>query len=286
MTSVNVRYSIPQVLALRDKLATSLEFDLHSDGTPEFVNAVVEQWSKLLPRQIPLETLRESLWHWCNEELTAELVKSTAWRLAGNLRRLRSGVSVSPWCRQPYDEWVPVQVLKMQPRKSRGGKRGQYVTYQVLAGLAAGMKLSAVWSHSFLSVVAQRVGFSKPWGVYPFQHPWQLVSLRMRVLIARARSLQEPEFQQVEDEIAQSLLEYNRALLRARSPAHRQCPRNYTHPCYGCHIGYNNQLCPLSSHPENWLQGLCSNCHKLSWFDQERSSSLCVDCLERKAYGY
>lgn len=282
---INRRYNIPQILKTRDRLLATVEWDLHGAGTPEFILQLAKLWHPILAKYCSFELLKECLWCLHGQELSPELMRLTAWRLAGNLRSLQLRRPVHPWQRQPADEWVPVQIVSMIPRLSRKEIPGQWVELKVLAGSPAGLSIERFWSNRVIALLARRLGFTAPWGSHPYRHPWELVSFRFRVLISPEFTVEgKPGFREIEEKPPAGLMNHNRRLIKLRDPRHRDCPMDYKHPCHFCQIGYTNPLCPLSSHAESWLAGDCDECGKLGWFDRHRSSRLCVSCLTKAAY--
>jgi len=185
--------------------------------------------------------------------LTPVVIERTAWRLAANIERLQDGIAVPPWDSQEYREWVPLQVRQYDPHRTQGGRYGGMFYLRVLAGTPCPLTIRTFWSTEFCGVLARRVGFTARWRQYPFRRLDELVNLRLLGLIdPQECKLNKPGFREVF--VTNSLLKWNRGIIRQRFRVNWKCPNNFTHPCFECPIGYAE--CSAATHPKTIrLQG-------------------------------
>ncbi len=233
-----------------------------------------------LPSGATGDAVFESVRYLAGKELTANEALRLAWRLAGNMPRLREGQAVGPWSAQPVNEWVPLQVLRAVPGRNSRDHRGTELSLRVLAGSPCPMRINAFWKRKAIRFVAYRVGFSR-WrdGTYPFQKAQQLVGLRFMGLIEAERSRTRPEFHELE--CPQSYVNWNRnEVLRLRLRVDQNCPNGWVHACHNCVVGYDE--CVAGTHKENYEVGTCNQCgHVGVFFDPEDHSLHCINCTTR-----
>lgn len=230
-----------------------------------------------LPAGTHYDTVFESVRYLAGVQLTELEAMRLAWRLAGNLDRLRNGMSAPPWASQQSDEWVPLQVLKYVPDINAKRRRGYTVTFRVLAGTPAPMKITTFWGMPACKYVAFRVGFSKPWGSYPFSRVSDFVGLRLYGLINAAKSRGTPVFHDIE--CTPGLQQWNRNnVLKLRFRVKQQCPRNYSHACHQCAIGCDQ--CPAATHPVTYTIGRCGHCGKdeVLFDPDDKTTTYCITC--------
>ena len=237
-------------------------------------------------RGIPDEALRRTCDPLAGRALTAALKKEFAWRVAGNLPRLKAGLPAYPWSAQRDWEWAPLEVtaaaLRAVPRKAGPPKAGCEYTLRALAGTYCPGTIRKWWSLDQARFVAGEIGFSAPWGRLPYAHAYQLVGLRFLALLDPNRSGDRPAFQRVAP--AASLLAHNRRVLQVRCRA-EPCPRGYLHPCHRCAAGYgkrNESPCPHAVHALEYVAKSCGGCGRDGApFDPEWPGDLCVECATK-----
>ena len=235
---------------------------------------------RVLPDGATRDAIFESVRYLAGRQLTHVSAYQLAWRLAGNLPRLREGHPVGPWSVQHEDEWVPVQVLRCFPARDNRDRLGNEFSFRVLAGSSCPMRIRAFWKKRVVRFVAARVGFSQPWGDYPFHKAEQLVGLRFLALVEVAKSRSLPEFHEIE--CPQSLIDWNRKnVLRLRlRVGGEKCPQGWRHECHRCAVGYEE--CPAATHRLNYEVGSCTQCgHDNVPFDPEEESLYCISCNRR-----
>lgn len=235
---------------------------------------------KTLPADVTPDSVFESVRYIAGQPVTDVLAYQVAWRLAGNIPRLREGKPVTPWSVQHEDEWVPVQVMRCFSARDSRDRAGHEFSFQVLAGTPCPMLIRSFWRSRVIRYVAYRVGFSSSWNDYPFQRPEQLVGLRFLAYIQQALSRSLPEFHEIE--CPQSLVSWNREhVLRLRLRVKGQkCPQGWRHECHRCAIGYEE--CPAGTHALNYTVGNCNQCGNANApFDPEEHGLYCITCNQR-----
>lgn len=275
-------YSISRILSLRNQL-------LRSPALTDRLNKIItsKEWCNLVDifdvefqQRVPYSVLQESLQHLCNTKLTAELLKQTAWRLAGNFKKLTAGTAVYPWKFQKYDEWVPVQVISVYPEK-KFDKFVYKLSCRILAGSPCPLISPVFWDWRRCSFRSQLFGFSKPWGKMPFQHPVELTNCRMTMLVSAAKSGDKPYLDKGCENESTSIVAYNKKLLKCRARLGGfVCPENFSHACFSCPIGYDR--CIAGTHPDTYITRFCDICRRDSLFDPAYSLKFCVSCGQRQ----
>lgn len=280
-------YPLARIFGYRDKLLNSAKVrrclgqTLRGEDFSEFVTQI----HRLLPKGIPKDLVFDSLQYLAGTRLSERELEDLSWRLAGNLRRLRNLRPVQPWFTQAQQEWVPVQVLSGQPyRTKRYGKPGMIFQLQILAGSPCPLTIDHFWSRGFCRLIASRIGFSAPWGDYPFLSEYQLVSTRLYVLVDPEKSVGgKPGFNQVKETQPGGILSWNKELLKLRARRGGfTCPQNYpaAHRCFQCHVGMDQ--CPAATHEETFVRKPCRKCQRSNWHDTA-DDRICVDCNAREA---
>ena len=245
------------------------------------LDVFTRELQRTLPNGISFDTLFESVRNLAGVSLTRQSAVRLAWRLSGNLKLLKAGTAVPPWTTQFCDEWVPLQILRIERTRNSYNKVGYNASCRVLAGTPATMKIQHFWNVKATSAIACKIGFSQPWGKYPFKGGYSMVGLRILGLIEARRSRSQPSFFQVS--CPASMLKWNRdnvLKLRCRADGLR-CPNNYRHECTKCAIGYDR--CPAGTHFRTYRIGTCSRCAtENSLFDPEDIMPDCVECMRKE----
>lgn len=227
-----------------------------------------------LPQGITYDQIFESVRYLSGRSLTDVDAIRLAWRLAANIPALRAGRPVAPWTVQHVDEWVPLQVLRVQKTRNSKDKIGYEVTTRVMAGTPAPLKIISFWGVRVVRFVAFKVGFS--WKQYKFTKCADLVGLRFYGLIEAARSRGKPEFHEIE--CPDSMVKWNRDnVLRLRMRVGMKCPVGFTHQCHQCAYGYDR--CPAGTHAKTFTVGPCAGCgNQEAAFDPDEIHPHCVQC--------
>lgn len=235
----------------------------------------------ILPSGATYDAVFESVRYLAGRRLEPLEAYRLAWRLAGNIPTLRTGRSVLPWAIQQEDEWVPLEATRAVLSKDYRGRPGYDFVFRVLAGSPCPMKIRAFWRSGVAHYVSRQVGFSAPWGKYPFARATQLVGLRLIGRIEAERSSVRPEFHEIE--CPQSMGNWNRInvlRLRLRVDGER-CPRGWPHACHRCALGYDQ--CPAATHYRTYEKGSCEGCMLPDQlFDPEDPSPHCNSCARRE----
>lgn len=272
------RYNIANVFKLRKKILEDLDVIGFLDATPagmdfdEFVGLL----HRLLPKRIPRETIYDSCMALVGEKLTKQVLDDLAWRLAGNVRRLRNGHPVLPWDGQMDLEWVPVQVLEVGIAASRRGKVGGSFLLKVLAGQSCPNEFHTFWTKKFCHTFARNLGFSR-WnsGPHPLDDVRQMVNFRFYASIVPETSVLKLE--QITE--SSSFRDWNANYLqrRKRTTGKFDCPRDFHLElrCHHCFVGQDE--CAVSLHPTTYFKWDCPECCQEKWFEDERDT-ICVDC--------
>ena len=240
------RYNLGRIEKLRKQLLndTFIEYYglvLDSDWWPSLARDIKRAiGGKLCPA-----VLEDSLRTVMGIAFTEEVARQLAWRLAGNLDRLREAEPVHPWIRQYAEEWVPVEVLEGVSGRDMRERLGATFTLQILAGSACPIVVSKFWTMRLVHYMSRRLGFSAPWGSMPMGHIIEIVKLRFFVLLTPERSRDAPGFEHLS--CPSSLVKYNQHIIGMRRRLDWQCPSGYTHHCFQCAVGYDE--CPAGTHP-------------------------------------
>lgn len=275
------RYSVPAILKLRDRLCQRLipRYSPLALGGSE-VELFADELAALLPKSVLLPALMDTVRQLIGTELTPEFLRDFSWRLAGNLASLKEGRTVVPWRSPGIEEWVPMQVLRVDPAPDYRGKGGRHtLRLRILAGSACPLLISKTFSKESLVVASRHFGFSKYQGQHPYLAAQLMTSLRFYGLLDPAKSRRDlPGFFQIR--CPPGCLEHNTEILRIRFRTHgKTCPRNYQHDCHQCAIGY--ETCPGGTHRKDLMERLCDTCGKIAWFDPELPPEKCIGCWRR-----
>jgi len=242
------RYNLKRVFQMRDKLSNDkltefLGFSPSGGHFDDLVNAVSDEFPRVRHRVI-----RDSMEYLAGTLLTEVELKRLAWRLAGNITRLRDGIPVLPWHAQHELEWMPAQILSWQHEHTPGRKPGSRYTMRVLAGTACPMKLTTFMSRGLCHMIARRAGFTSLRHAYPFDHQSALVNCRLWALVDPERCYEgRPGFQ--EFGCSPGLIKWNKDILKMRNrKGGFSCPYGYEHRCFKCAVGYLE--CPAATHRE------------------------------------
>ena len=257
---------------------------MSADTFQEFVDV----WLKLLPGGVPRETLITSLAPLASSALDEAGLVRMCWRFAGNVSALRARNPVAPWRTQHQDEWVPLDVIEVLPRRSPKGKAGADFTCRILAGSPAGLITTTFLTSEFCHWISPKMGFSRSNKDLPFHAAHQWTRLRFLGLLRTEKSLTEPRFSEVA--IPASVRSYNHGIIKKRARKGFVCPKGYTHACHVCPVGYSE--CPLGTRPRTLTKQFCPSCDKVSYFDPSATGiDMCVSCyykyrLRRQRHGH
>jgi hypothetical protein len=279
------RVNLARVFADRRDLYTKIWDQLHDGDRPagrDFAWLVADVMEVLGGRGIGRRVVEDSLAVLIDRPLTEPLVRETAWRLAGNVPRLRRGLPVYPWAGQDAPEWVPLQLTAAILAVNARGRRGCDFGAIALAGSYCPGKLDRWWSREQCGFLARELGFStSPSGKMRYQHPYQLVGLRLLGLFEPERCRDgRPGFHRIA--ATSALVAHNKRVLRRRFRID-PCPYNFIHDCHRCAIGYKGAAgCPAATHARTYVAAACPGCGQADMpFDLDLPGTLCVACATR-----
>jgi hypothetical protein len=244
----------------------------------QFLDELVGRVVQLLPDDVSHDTVFESLRYLSGQQLTDNTSLVAAWRIAGNVQRLRSDVPAPPWATQAEREWTPVEFIAGKPYRNQYNKLGTLFSFRVMAGSPCPMKIQAFWSDALCRAMARRIGFSAPWYSYPYRHPMEFVRLRCVVLIEPRLSRVEPQFRDLLETQPSSIVTHNRKILKVRKHIQR-CPHGWTHSCHKCVVGY--QQCVGGVHRLDYVKRACLVCGQEDYFDDDLATDRCINCQHR-----
>lgn len=300
-------YNIERILKTRAELRLALVTGFnHCTPRGEEFTRLVQTVLAFLPKEFTRDESRrsfveDSLRHLAGRRMTPELADDTAWRIAGNVPRLKYR-PVPPWQVQRIREWVPLAVTACWRRKVRQSLGSTY-TFRVLAGSPCPRRVRKWLSQGMCRLLACGAGFEVRRHLrevrYPYQAPQQLVGFRLYGLVDPALCGRDPGFTfplavdgtgrvRLEQRVFPSgVRAWNRLQLRRtfRVDPGFTCPQGHppSFPCHFCPVGYLE--CEAGKHKHNWTSGFCQRCQRAdSWFDEELPSDVCVDCFNRDAY--
>lgn len=272
------RISLHDIFTLRRRIWEGIAEFAGCIPTGDTADHLTARLQELLPRAQEL-ALRRTIQCLPPTELSVKDVYTLAWRLAGNEKLLAAGGPATPWEPPGVAEWVPVQVLATRTHlKFHGGRRtrGIQLRLKALAGTCCTMTLSAWWSEKLVRFLECRLGFTRARGRRPRRDLTELTLLRFWVFVDPDRSAQRPRFQAVG--CPPSLRTYNADIISRRRRIQWACPRNFSHECYQCPIGYRD--CDVATHPHDFVWRVCGRCGAEQWHDEdpEWPATVCVQC--------
>lgn len=226
-----------------------------------------------MPPTVSRDALFESLRVFAGEQMSRKMAFEMAWRLAGNIDRLIEGRPVLPWNRQIYNEIVPVRVEYMRPEKRKDNSG--YVLYcRALAGSPCPTVFPKFFSKRSCNAMARTLGFSAPWGLYPFKDPMYFVNLMFFAHIEAEKSKETPFFHEIS--CSSGLKSENKPRIEVRTRA-KPCPQRFQHQCAQCPIGYDR--CPAGIHPKSLVKRPCTKCNADGFFEpDDEDSQVCMNC--------
>lgn len=237
------------------------------------VNDLCNDIMSEMPPMVSRDALFESVRVLAGIQMSRKMAFEIAWRLAGNVDQLIDGRAVLPWTRQIRNEIVPVRVEHMRPEK-RKDTVGYMLYCRALAGSPCPMLFPKFFSKRSCNGIARTLGFSAPWGLYPFKHPMYFVNLMFFAHIEAERSHETPFFHEIS--CSSGLKSENRPRIEVRTRA-KPCPEKFQHQCAQCPIGYDR--CPAGIHPKSLVKRPCDKCHSDGFFEpDDEDSRVCMNC--------
>jgi hypothetical protein len=266
-------FSYVRVRERRDKICTRA---LRPYIDANIIGATVYDICKDIMAEMPATVVETALYDsirvLAGTKLTQQVAADLAWRLAGNVEKLIDGQPVLKWAQQLGDEIVPVVVEGVRPFK-RKNSPGFLFTCRVLAGSPCPMVITQFFSRGSCSAISRTLGFSAPWGAYPYSTALHFVNLLFFAHIDAARSREMPFFAKVS--ASSSMLKANRKLIEVRCRA-KPCPDQFEHGCSFCWFGYDQ--CEFATHARTYETRPCSACNTEGFFDPKDTGDVCVRC--------
>lgn len=271
-------FSYIRIRNCRDRLASrALRPYVDATITGDTLRDVCRDILSELPDSVSQPAVFDSVRALAGTKLTKRVAGALAWRLAGNIERLKNGQPVLPWTRQIEDELVPVRVENVRPYK-RKNTFGYLFDCRALAGSPCPMLFTQFFSQNSCRAISQTLGFSAPWGAYPYTTAMHFVQLFFFAHVEAAKSRETPYFSTVS--VSSSMFRDNRTLIEVRTRA-RPCPEQYEHSCIHCWIGYDQ--CQYATHPHTYVTRFCASCNSDGFFDPNDSGLMCNRCRHRSA---
>jgi hypothetical protein len=273
-------YNIPSVVKLKELISHNLDIigfeqtELRAGRLEDFMELLAE----LLPERIPRDTLNASCEYLLGQVLTEDMLQELAWRLAGNLKRLRQGLLVLPWSGITEPEWMPVQVVQVDFDVTRRGHPGGLFTLQFLAGQACPSEIQVTWPRSYCHVLAPRMGFTKfARSKHPFRDVSEFNNLRFLVLVQPGEA--EIKFEEIGVPGSAKAWNQRYIKMRARTLKGFKCPRKLPQdkPCFRCYFGQDR--CGAAVRPATLIKLLCPQCDFVKYFDPEQPE-VCIECYQ------
>lgn len=270
-------FSYERVKTRRDKVfQTALRPYLDAKLSGDTVNDVCNDILACLPDTVSRSALFESIRVLAGITLAHKDAKALAWRLAGNIDKLVDGIPVLPWTQQIEDEVVPVIVENIRPIRKRK-QFGFLFACRALAGSPCPMLFTEFVSSRSCAAISRTLGFSAPFGPYPYSSPLQFVNLLFNAHVEAARSHAMPSFITVT--ATSGMIRANREKIEVRCRA-KPCPSGFEHPCTSCSVGYDQ--CEFAVHPVSYVVRVCPACQADGYFDPAESSLECMRCRQHK----
>jgi hypothetical protein len=266
-------FSLSRMLKRRDQLFLHairpyIAARIVGDTIRDITNDIAQQ----LPETVSRDALFESMRVLAGATLSQRDAKDLAWRLAGNIDRLIAGNPVLPWVRQVANEVIPVRIERVRYEKRRD-LQGFMLFCRALGGSPCPTIFPNFLSITSCRAISRTLGFSAPWGNYPYTTPLHFVNLVFFAHIEADKSNETPYFREVS--CTSGLRTENKERIAVRTRA-RTCPRRYTHDCVKCWVGYNE--CPAAIYPRTLVQRECANCASVSYFEPDDESTICISC--------
>ena len=274
-------FNLKRIFQLRTAIYDAIRLDLAGiELYNHDVKNLGDRMLRLMPGPISQITMFESVRVFERQILNDAELRTFAWRMAANADRLRAGMPVTAWRSPGIEEWVPVQVMRVEPfRTSKSGTGRVLFTLRVLAGTAAALEIQKPFKVNSLPVIARAIGFTSRHRRYPYQTYFHFVGLRFLVKLDPAKATDAaPSFFHVHG--ANNLIAFNRRILAVRL-RRKPCPRRFNSPCKTCAVGYMH--CDFAVHKFDFVSITCSSCRQPGWSDPERSTTLCLKCHTTQA---
>jgi hypothetical protein len=263
------RLSLSRVFKQRDKLLQTIRPYTGFSITGRTLKDLTDDVYRMLPDCVSHDAVFETCRTLAGLQLDKKTAAEFAWRVAGNIELLVDAIPVIPWTRQIADEWMPIQVTRVDAATLRNN-HGYLFECRTLAGSYCPGVFSQYMSRASCSAISRRVGFSKN---CPYTNGLYFTNLRFWGFIEVARSAESLHFQQVDCSTA--LQAHNRKIIAVRT-RREPCPQSFDHPCERCVVG--RDVCHASIFSRQLVKKHCEFCETASYFDLDRSDTVCFLC--------
>jgi hypothetical protein len=220
---------------------------------------IIAEWAGQIAARLNAPLAVDALCHFLyshiDTELSGDALDKLAWKIAANWDKFAIGECVPASPHQIDSEWCACKVVRvsLSDREFRGERRWQIVLY-ALSGPAVTEKVEVLWSSRFIAYIAQFLGFTKPWGRYPFSHPRELYGMLLLACLSwKGNALQCMRFT-----VPQLYARENRKLIKMRARVDFRCPLNLEIPCFRCTMGEDR--CPAAIRELTVTMVKCSAC--------------------------
>ncbi|NDD52931.1 hypothetical protein EBZ39_03485 [bacterium] len=269
-------FSYTRLKRRRDKLFLNvLRRHVNVALTGPIINIVCEELLANLPNSTSRAAVFESIRVLAGSTLSEKEAKIIAWRLAGNTDKLIAGFPVLPWTHQTEDEIVPICVENVKLATKRN-LPGVLLSCRALSGSPCPMLFSEFVSLNSCAAISRALGFSAPFGPYPYSAPAQFVNLLFNAHIEASRSRTTPSFITVT--ASSSMVRHNREKIEVRCRA-KPCPRGFEHACTQCWVGYDQ--CEFAVHPKTYVTRYCPACNAMGLFSPDECAMECQVCRRK-----
>ena len=276
MTEVIPKFNLNGIKSIRKRLYSRVFADRVGETlSGAMLTAITRDIRKVITgatRDAAYETVRV----YSGEVLTNELCVFLCWQIAGNADKLKQGIPVRVWAAQSMKEWMPIQLTGMQLVRPYKDLMHE-CTFKILAGSACPATIVRQLSRGSLKHISGIIGFSAPWGNYPYKHAEDMIGLRMLGQFEPGVGRDgKPTFSAVNCQ--SGMVKWNRdTYLCVRTRKKLQCPQHFEHACAKC--AYGTDVCKYAIHPRTYEVGVCEECadHD-ALFDPASTGVLCVVC--------
>ncbi len=289
-------FSAAYTLSKRDKLVRSNTGLLGHVMKDEKLERLINRLHADLPSGILRMTVADSVKDVVNEELQDHKLTELAWRLAGNIEKLKRHEPVQPWNGQFEQEWLPAEIVCVTPGRVAGERKALF-TFQILGGSYCPGVLSKYWSRKqsgyFATYVNAATGLGMGFGRNKtnrrgeqlgrrlYYDPRQFYGLRCFLLVDEAPGNEEPRI--VELGSSGSFMSYNQKLLKGRDRLQSPCVKGMptSQECFLCPVG--RDVCHLATHEKSYQLAECSRCKRQKSFIDPADleyEGMCTRCAQ------
>jgi hypothetical protein len=265
------RLSLSRIFKQRDKLLEIIRPYTNLNINAATLHDLTDDIYRVLPNYVSHDAVFETCRSLVGQPFDKRVAAEFAWRVAGNIDLLLDSRPVLPWTRQVEDEWMPIQVSRVDAA-SRRNNPGYIFMCRTLAGSYCPGAFSQFMSRASCAAISRIVGFSRN---RPYTNGLYFTNLRFWALIEADKSVESLHFQQVD--CAPAMQEHNRKIIAVRTRM-APCPQHFDHPCERCVVGRDS--CNASIFLRSLVKGECSVCATQSYFDLDRSDKICFLCWQ------